>query len=131
MKKGFLVNIEKETIANTDYRRILYTGQFSQLVVMNLQSGEEIGVETHDGIDQFIRVEQGQAKVILNGSQEHLLPAEHAVIIPAGTEHNVINIGEGELKLYSIYSPAEHKDGTVQATKADEREEHFDGVTTE
>jgi len=131
MKKGFLVNIEKETIANTDYRRILYTGQFSQLVMMNLQSGEEIGVETHDGIDQFIRVEQGQAKVILNGSQEHLLPAEHAVIIPAGTEHNVINIGEGELKLYSIYSPAEHKDGTVQATKADEREEHFDGVTTE
>jgi mannose-6-phosphate isomerase-like protein (cupin superfamily) len=131
MKKGFVTNIEEETINNTDYRRVLYTGAFSQLVVMNLQPGEEIGAEVHDGIDQFIRVEQGEAKVILNGSEEHALPAEHAVIIPAGTEHNVVNIGSEELKLYSIYSPAEHKDGTVHATKADEKEEHFDGVTTE
>ena len=131
MKKGFVVNIEKETIDNSDYRRVLYTGEHSQLVVMNLQSGEEIGSETHTGIDQFIRVEQGEAKVVLNGSQDHIVPAEHAVILPAGVEHNVINVGNGELKLYSIYSPAEHKDGTVHATKADEKEEHFDGVTTE
>lgn len=131
MKKGFITNIEKDTINNTDYRRVLYTGAFSQLVVMNLQPGEEIGAETHDGIDQFIRVEQGEAKVILNGSDEHSLPAEHAVIIPAGVEHNVVNVGDGKLKLYSIYSPAEHKDGTIHATKAEEKEEHFDGVTTE
>ena len=131
MKKGFITNIEKETIENTDYRRVLYTGEFSQLVVMNLQSGEEIGAEVHNGIDQFIRVEQGSAKVVLNGNQEHDLPAEHSVIIPAGVEHNVINVGVEELKLYSIYSPAEHKDGTVHKTKADEKEEHFDGVTTE
>ncbi len=131
MKKGFVTNIEKETITNTDYRRVLYTGEHSQLVVMNLQPGEEIGSETHAGIDQFIRVEQGEGKVVLNGSEEHSLPAEHAVIIPAGVEHNVINVGSGELKLYSIYSPAEHKDGTVHPTKADEKEEHFDGVTTE
>lgn len=131
MKKGYLANIEKETIDNNDYRRVLYTGEHSQLVVMSLQPGDEIGTEIHTGIDQFIRVEQGEAKMVLNGNEEHSLPAEHAVIIPAGVEHNVINVGDGELKLYSVYSPAEHKDGTVHPTKADEKEEHFDGVTTE
>jgi len=130
MKKGFITNIEQETKENTDYRRVLYTGSYSQLVVMCLRPGEEIGSEIHSGIDQFIRIEQGTAKVVLNNN-EHTLKAEYAVIIPAGVEHNVINVGEDELKLYSIYSPAEHKDATIHVTKADEQEEHFDGLTTE
>lgn len=125
----YLGNIEKETLDNTDYRRVLYTGHYTQLVLMNLQSGEEIGNEVH-GLDQFIRNEQGEAKVILNNSEEYELPADNAVIIPAGTPHNVINTGEGELKLYSLYSPPEHKHGTVHTNKADEQEEHFDGMTS-
>lgn len=131
MKRGFITDIEKATEENTDYRRVLYTGQYSQLVVMCLQPGEEIGAEVHEGIDQFIRVEEGVAKVILNGSEEHTLPNDHAVIIPSGVEHNVINVGDESLKLYSIYSPPEHKEGTVHPTKADETHEHFDGTTTE
>ena len=129
MKKGYLLNIEKETIANTDYRRVLYTSRYSQLVLMCLKPGEEIGEEVHE-LDQFIRVEQGRGEVILNGSAQPL-PADWAVVIPEGVRHNVRNVGEDDLKLYSIYSPPEHKDGTVHPTKADEKEEHFDGVTTE
>lgn len=127
--KGFITNIEKETLDNTDYRRVLYTAKNSQLVLMCIQPGDEIGEETHH-LDQFIRVEQGTAKAVLDGI-EHELPDEHAVIIPAGTKHNIINIGNEELKLYSVYSPPEHKDGTVHKTKAEESEEHFDGKTTE
>lgn len=97
---------------------------------MNVQPGEEIGEETHE-LDQFIRIEQGSAKVILNKTDEHEIEDDFAVIIPAGTVHNVINTGDKELKLYSVYSPPEHKDGVVQKTKAEETEEHFDGVTTE
>lgn len=129
MKKGYIVHIEQETLTNTDYRRVLYTGAHSQLVVMCIQPGDEIGAETHE-LDQFIRVEAGKAKVVLN-DVEHELPADHAVVIPAGTKHNVINTGESELKLYSIYSPPEHKDGTVHPSKVDEQGEHFDGTTTE
>ncbi|MCF6276566.1 MAG: cupin domain-containing protein [Candidatus Magasanikbacteria bacterium] len=127
--KGYIVNIEKETLENNDYRRVLYTSKSSQLVVMNIQPGDEIGSEVHE-LDQFIRVEQGEAKVVLDGV-ESVLKDDFAVVIPAGTEHNVINIGESELKVYSIYSPPEHKDGTVHKTKLEEVEEHFDGVTTE
>jgi len=130
MKKGYITNIEKETLENTDYRRVLYTGENSQLVLMCIASGDEIGEEVHE-LDQFIRIEEGRAKVVLNKEEEHLLEDDYVVIIPAGTMHNVINIGETNLKLYSIYSPPEHKDGTVHVTKADEKEEHFDGVTTE
>ncbi|MBP9761247.1 MAG: cupin domain-containing protein [Candidatus Magasanikbacteria bacterium] len=126
---GYITNIEKTTKENIDYRRVLYTAKHSQLVVMNIQPGEEIGEETHH-LDQFIRIEQGQATVTLEGVP-HVVLAEFAVVIPAGTRHNVVNTGEGELKLYSVYSPPEHKDGVVHATKADETEEHFDGVTTE
>jgi len=125
----YLANIEEETINNTDYRRVVFTGRYMQLVLMSLKAGEEIGNEIH-GLDQFIRVEAGEAKVILNNDEEYPLPAEHVVIIPAGTWHNVINVGEGDLKLYSIYTHPEHKDGVVQPTKADEEEEHFDGITT-
>ena len=127
--KGYIANIEKETLENTDYRRVLYTAKNSQLVLMNLQPGDEIGMETHH-LDQFIRIEQGTAKVILDGV-EHEVEDDYAVVIPAGTAHNVINSGEMELKLYSVYSPPEHRDGVVHATKADDVEEHFDGKTTE
>ncbi|HEC32730.1 MAG TPA: cupin domain-containing protein [Candidatus Kaiserbacteria bacterium] len=128
--KGYITNIEKETLENTDYRRVLYTAKNSQLVLMNLQPEEEIGEEIHE-LDQFIRIEQGKAKLILNKKDEDIIEEDYAVVIPAGTWHNVINIGDNELKLYSIYSPPEHKEGTVHKTKADETEEHFDGVTSE
>ena len=127
--KGYIGNIEKETLENTDYRRVIYTAKHSQLVLMNLQPGEEIGEEVHE-LDQFIRIESGNAKAILNG-EEHELEDDFAIIVPAGMAHNVVNTGEAELKLYSIYSPPEHKHGTVHKTKADEKEEHFDGVTSE
>lgn len=127
--KGYVTNIEQATLENTDYRRVLYTAKNSQLVLMNLQPGEEIGKEIHH-LDQFIRIEQGRALAILDGV-EHQMEDDFAVVIPAGTEHNVINNGDTELKLYSVYSPPEHKDGTVHPTKAEEVEEHFDGVTSE
>lgn len=127
--KGYITNIEEATLQNTDYRRVLYTSKNSQLVLMNIQPGDEIGMEVHS-LDQFIRIEQGSAKVILD-EVEHEVEDDFAIVIPAGANHNVINTGQVELKLYSVYSPAEHKDGVVHMTKADEEEEHFDGVTTE
>lgn len=127
--KGYVVNIEETTKENTDYRRVLYTSKQSQLVVMSIDPGDDIGLETHD-LDQFIRVEDGEAAVILNG-EEHVLTDDFAVVIPAGVEHNVVNRGTEPLKFYSVYSPPEHKDGTVHATKADDSERYFDGVTTE
>ncbi len=122
-------NIEEETLNNTDYRRVVFTGRYMQLVLMSLKAGEEIGNEVH-GLDQFIRVEKGQAKLVLNNTEEFAMTDDFVVIIPAGTWHNVINTGDADLKLYSIYTHPEHKDGVVQPTKADEKEEHFDGITT-
>ena len=127
--KGYITNIEKATIENADYRQVLYTAKNSQLVLMSLKAGEEIGEEVHH-LDQFIRIEEGKCKVILDGV-ESIMEEDYAVVIPVGTKHNVINIGASDLKLYSIYSPPEHKDGTVHKTKADATEEHFDGKTTE
>jgi mannose-6-phosphate isomerase-like protein (cupin superfamily) len=129
--KGYIVNIEQETLQNENFRRVLYTAQNSQLVVMSIAPGDDIGEEVHT-LDQFIRVEQGSAKAVLDGV-EHELPADFAIIIPAGTRHNVINTGSEPLKLYTLYAPPEHKDGTVRATKAEAlaSEEHFDGRTTE
>ncbi len=129
--KGYIVNIEKETNENTDYRRVLYTAKNSQLVVMSIEPGDDIGNEVHE-LDQFIRVEKGVAKAILNnGETEYEMKDDFAIIVPAGTWHNIINTGDEQLKLYTVYSPPEHKDGTVHKTKADEQEEHFDGNTTE
>lgn len=127
--KGYIGNIEKDTKENEDYRRVIYTAKNSQLVLMNIKPGDEIGAEVHE-LDQFIRIEEGKAKAVLNG-EETEIEDDYAVVIPAGVEHNIINVGDSDLKLYSIYSPPEHKDGTVHPTKADEKEEHFDGTTTE
>lgn len=127
--KGYLTHIEEATLENTDYRRVLYTSRNLQLVLMALEPGEEIGEETHQ-LDQFIRVETGAGEAHLDGVVQ-VLASEMAVIIPAGIRHNVVNTGTEPLKLYTLYGPPAHKDGTVQPTKADEREEHFDGVTTE
>lgn len=126
---GYITNIEKATLENTDYRRVLYTAKNIQLVLMSIEPGDEIGEETHE-LAQFIRFEAGEAEVVLDGVTQ-TVSAECAVIIPAGTCHNVINTGTKPLKLYSLYAPPEHKDGTVHPTKADEKEEHFDGQTTE
>lgn len=126
--RGYILNIEKETLANTDYRRVLYTTPMSQLVLMSIEPGDEIGEETHD-LDQFIRLEQGEATVTLDG-ESHVIQDDFAVVIPAGTKHNVVNTGSESVKLYSVYTPPEHKHATVHVTKADDAEEHFDGETS-
>ena len=130
--KGYVTNIEKDTVKNQDFRRVLYTGKNTQLVLMSLRPKEDIGEEVHT-LDQFIRVESGRGVAILDGVK-HQISDGSAVVIPAGTRHNVINdSGSEELKLYSLYSPPEHRDGTIHPTKDDAlaREEHFDGKTTE
>jgi mannose-6-phosphate isomerase-like protein (cupin superfamily) len=125
---GYLTNIEKRALDNTCFRDVLFTGPHAQLVVMALRPGEEIGMETHADVDQFIRVEAGRGTAILDG-KEHALEDGSAVVIPAGTKHNILNASRTEaLKLYTIYSPPEHPDGTVHKTKAEadvyEREHH-------
>ena len=121
---GFKANIEEETLNNTNFRKVLFTGAHCQLVVMSLLPGEEIGSEVHPNVDQFFRIEKGQAKFVING-EESVLGAEWVAIVPAGAEHNVINIGTEDLKLYTIYSPANHPDGTIHKTKAEaEAAEH-------
>lgn len=128
---GFVKNIEELTLQNTNFREVLYTAKHSQLVVMSIAGGEDIGEEVHD-LDQFIRIEAGKGKAILDGV-EHEIEDGTAIVVPAGTKHNVINTGEEALKLYTVYSPPEHKDGEVHATKAEGllNEKHFDGKTTE
>ena len=126
--KYFLDNIEKLTKENENYRKVLFTTPNSQLVLMCLQPGEEIGTETHK-LDQFIRIEEGSGKAILDG-EEINIEDDFAIVIPAGLLHNIINTSEASLKLYSIYSPPEHKHNTIHKTKADEVEEHFDGETS-
>lgn len=116
---GYIIDIEEKTLQNTNFREVLATGKRLQLVVMSLLPGEEIGMETHHGIDQFIRIEAGEGKAILDG-EEHALRDGIALIVPAGTEHNVINTSASEpLKLYSIYAPPEHPDGIVHRNKAE------------
>jgi mannose-6-phosphate isomerase-like protein (cupin superfamily) len=127
--KGYITHIEQATRENTDYRHVVYTAKNSQLVLMSIAPDGEIGEEVHH-LDQFFRFEEGQGKVIIDGV-EHNVKDGDAVIVPEGARHNVINVGSGALKLYTLYSPPNHKDGTIQATKADEYEEHFDGVATE
>lgn len=130
--KGFIGDIEKLTEENTDFRRVLYTAKGMQLVLMAIQPGEEIGEEVHDDRDQFFRVEAGSGEILIDGNRQGIR-ADMAMIVPAGARHNVKNTGGDPLKLYTIYAPPEHRDGTVHATKdeAESSEEHFDGVTSE
>lgn len=132
--KGYNDNIETLTTANEDFRRVLYTGDHLQLVLMTLQPGEEIGSEVHDGIDQFFRFEEGEGVVDIDGVANEVEDGS-GVIVPSGARHNVRNTGKTPLKLYSIYGPPEHQDQVVQATKADAEARHadeeFDGKTTE
>lgn len=131
--KGNFVNIEKETLENNNFRKVLYTGKNSQLVLMSLKPKEEIGMEVHPDNDQFFRFEKGEGKVIIDGNEYQVKDGD-AIVVPAGAQHNVINISETEeLKLYTIYSPPHHKDGIVRATKeeAEMNEAPFDGKTSE
>lgn len=133
MKKGFKENIEKATFDNSDFRKVLYTGKHSQLVLMTLLPKEEVGLEIHPYNDQFFRFEKGQGQVIVNGTVYDVSDGD-AVIVPAGAEHNIINVsGIEPLKFYTIYSPAHHKDKIIMKTKleAEQSKEEFDGVTTE
>lgn len=131
--KGYFAPIEKDTIANTNFRKVVYTGKHSQLVLMSLKPNEEIGMEVHPDNDQFFRFEKGVGKVIIDGNEYEVMDGS-AIVVPAGAQHNVINMSATEdLKLYTIYSPAHHKDGIVRATKEEAMasEEEFDGTTTE
>lgn len=126
---GYVGPIKKQTLKNTNFRQVLFTGKHTQLVVMCLQPGEEIGNEVHDTVDQFFRIEHGEAKFVLNGKEQHVVRDGDAVVVQAGTYHNIINNSRKEqLKLYTLYSPPNHPDGTVHRTKADadraEEEEH-------
>jgi mannose-6-phosphate isomerase-like protein (cupin superfamily) len=117
---GYVGSIEKQTLKNTYFREVLFTGKHSQLVVMCLQAGEEIGDEVHPNVDQFFRIEQGEAKFVLNENEEHLVREGDAVVVPGQTYHNVINTSKtAELKLYTIYSPPNHPAGTIHKTKAE------------
>ena len=132
--KGYYDNIEKRTLENEDFRRVLYTGHHLQLVAMTLQPGDEIGEEIHEDRDQFFRIEEGNGIVDIDGVQNRV-EDDFAVIVPAGARHNVRNTGSAPLRLYTIYGPPEHRDGIVQSTKAeaDRRHPHeeWDGKTTE
>lgn len=121
----YVGNIEQETLGNTNFRKVLYTAKHCQLVVMHLQPSEDIGEEVHT-LDQFIRIEAGEAKAVLDGV-EHAAADGDAIVIPAGTKHNVINTSDSEpLKLYTLYAPPEHRDGTIHVTKADAQADEAD-----
>jgi len=131
--KGFNANIEHDTLENSSFRRVLYTAKHSQLVLMSLQPQEEIGLETHPENDQFLRFEGGRGVCLIDGNRYEVTDGD-AVIVPAGARHNVVNVSQTEqLKIYTIYSPPHHKDGTVHATKRDAEtdDEEFDGRTSE
>ena len=133
MKKGYKENIEKQTLENNNFRKVLYTGAHMQLVLMSLKPKEEIGLETHEGNDQFFRFEKGQGKVLI-GETEYTVADGDVIIIPSGTLHNIVNVSDTEdLKMYTIYSPAHHKNGIVRETKAMAEADgpEFDGVLSE
>lgn len=133
-KKGYCADIEEAIIANNDFRRVFYTGKHIQLVAMSLAPGEEIGEEVHEDRDQFFRFEEGEGVVVIDGV-ENKVSDDFAVIVPAGSKHNVINRSDEPLQFFTLYGPPEHKDKTVHKTKeqaeADEEQDHWDGKTTE
>jgi len=128
---GFVQDIEQIAVENNEFRRVLYTARHCQLVVMALRPGEEIGMEVHD-VDQFFRVEEGAGEAVIDGVRS-ALQSGSAVVVPAGARHNIVNTGPKALKLYTLYAPPHHKDGTVHHTRADAEadHEHFDGATSE
>ena len=128
--KGFVEDIEKLTEENNDFRRVLYTAKYLQLVLMALQPGEDIGEEVHDDRDQFFRIETGSGEIVIDGAVSPVR-SDMAIVVPAGARHNLRNIGTEPLRLYTLYAPPEHRHGTVHRTKADVTEEHFDGKTSE
>ncbi len=131
--KGFVGNIEEMALSNENFRKVLYTGKHSQLVLMSLKPNEEIGMEVHPDNDQFFRFEKGEGKCIIDGNESEVRDGT-AVVVPAGAQHNIVNTSSTEeLKLYTIYSPAHHQDGVVRATKeeAEADSPEFDGKTTE
>ena len=134
MKKGFITNIEKETLGNDNFRKVLYTAEHLQLVVMSLEPGEDIGKEIHETHDQFIRIESGTGVVYMNGIETSIAD-DDVMIIPAGAEHNLTNTGYSTMKLYTVYGPAQHRDGVVHITReraeASHEHDHFDGTITE
>ncbi len=133
MKKGFKDNIEKLTLENTDFRRVLYTAEHSQLVLMSLKPGEEIGMEVHEDNDQFFRFEKGEGQVVIDNTTYDVVDGD-AVVVPRGAEHNVTNVSETQdLKLYTLYTPPHHADGIIRATRdeAVANEAEYDGITTE
>ena len=130
--KGFVTNIEKDAENNNFFRKVIFTAKHSQLVLMSLKPGEEIGEEVHDNLDQFFRFEKGEGKVVIAG-EEFQIGNGFAALVPAGTKHNIINTSsENPLKIYTIYSPPNHQDGTIHKTReeAEASEEHFDGKTS-
>lgn len=131
--KGYHGNIEKDTLANSNFRKVLYSAKHMQLVLMSLKPGEDIGEEIHTENDQFFRFESGTGKCIIDGN-EYSVSDGDVIIVPSGSKHNIINTGDSsDLKMYTIYAPAHHKDGIIRATKkeAEENEAEFDGKTTE
>ena len=133
MKKGFKENIEESTLGNENFRKVLYTAEHCQIVLMTLKPGEDIGSEVHPDNDQFFRFEEGEGKVVINETTYEVKDGD-ACLVPAGSEHNVINTSTStSLKMYTIYSPAHHKDGVIRATKAEAEKDapEFDGNTTE
>lgn len=131
--QGYKTNIEKDTLENDNFRKVLYTASHSQLVLMSIKPGEEIGAEVHSDNDQFFRFEKGMGRCIIDGNEYDVEDGD-AVVVPAGAEHNIINVsGSEDLKLYTIYSPAHHKDGIIRAAKeeADADSQEFDGKTSE
>ncbi|HYI42435.1 MAG TPA: cupin domain-containing protein [Sphingomicrobium sp.] len=134
MKRGYCQNIDEATVQNEDFRRVVYTGEHLQLVLMTLQPGDEIGEEVHPDRDQFFRIEEGEGVIDIDG-RENRVEDDFAVIVPAGARHNVRNVGARPLKLYTLYGPPEHKDQIVQSTKAEadarHHDEEWDGKTTE
>lgn len=130
--KGFKGNIEQLTLDNDNFRKVLYTAPHLQLVLMSLKVGEDIGLETHENIDQFFRFESGTGKCIIDNNEYHVADGD-AIIVPAGAKHNVINTGTTAFKMYTIYGPPNHQVGTIRKTKidAERKDEVFDGMTTE
>lgn len=133
MAKGFVGNIEDLTLESSFFRKVIYTAKHSQLVVMTIKPGEDIGMEVHPDNDQFLRIEEGEGKAVIDGNETEFSTG-FAIVVPAGSKHNVINTSDTkELKLYTVYSPAHHKDRTIHKTKEEAMasDEEFDGVTSE